>query len=48
MCTVNIGVVGQVWIRPEESKASVDFNTRYMGRDLRRLGGGQRRDRCQR
>lgn len=34
MCTVDIGVLGQVWIRPEESRASVDFNTRHMSRDF--------------
>ena len=38
MCTVDIGVLGQVWTRPEESKASVDFNTRHMSRDFKTVG----------
>jgi len=34
MCTVDIGVLGQVWIHPENPEAYVDFNTRHMCRDF--------------
>lgn len=34
MCTVDVGVLGQVWIHPDEPEAYVDFNTRHMCRDF--------------
>lgn len=34
MCTVDIGVLGQVWIYPDQPEAYVDFNTRHMCRDF--------------
>jgi hypothetical protein len=34
MCTFDIGVLGQVWIHPDEPEAYVDFNTRHMCRDF--------------
>jgi len=32
MCTVDVGVLGQVWIHPKAPEAYVDFNTRHMCR----------------
>lgn len=29
MCTVDTGVIGQVWIYPENPEPYVDFNTRH-------------------
>ena len=34
MCTIDVGVLGQVWIHPEEPEAYVDFNTRHMCRNF--------------
>lgn len=34
MCTVDIGVLGQVWIYPETPQAFVDFNTRHTCRNF--------------
>ncbi|PMD40559.1 hypothetical protein L207DRAFT_544008 [Hyaloscypha variabilis F] len=34
MCTVDVEVLGQVWIHPEEPEAYVDFNTKHMCRDF--------------
>lgn len=34
MCTVDVGVLGQVWIHPNEPEAYVDFNTLHMCRDF--------------
>jgi hypothetical protein len=34
MCTVDIGVLGQVWTYPETPQAFVDFNTRHMCRNF--------------
>lgn len=33
MCTVDIGVLGQIWIDPEQPEAFVDFNTEHKCRD---------------
>jgi hypothetical protein len=29
MCTIDTGVLGQVWVDPEKPRAFVDFNTRH-------------------
>ena len=34
MCTVDIGVLGQIWVHPDSPEAFVDFNTRHMCRDF--------------
>jgi hypothetical protein len=34
MCTVDIGVLGQVWFNPEYPEAYVDFNTRHKCRNF--------------
>lgn len=34
MCTVDVGVMGQVWIYPESPEAYVDFNTKHMCRNF--------------
>ncbi|ESZ95791.1 tat pathway signal sequence [Sclerotinia borealis F-4128] len=34
MCTVDIGVMGQVWVHPEAPEAYVDFNTKHRCRDF--------------
>jgi hypothetical protein len=34
MCTVDVGVLGQVWWDPEEPKAFVDFNTKHVCRNF--------------
>jgi len=34
MCTVDVGVLGQVWLYPNEPRAYVDFNTRHMCRNF--------------
>jgi hypothetical protein len=34
MCTVDVGVLGQVWIHLQVPEAFVDFNTRHMCRDF--------------
>ena len=37
MCTVDVGVLGQVWFQPDESKppeAFVDFNTMHKCRNF--------------
>ncbi|KAJ8060844.1 hypothetical protein OCU04_009928 [Sclerotinia nivalis] len=34
MCTVDIGVMGQVWVHPETPEAYVDFNTKHRCRDF--------------
>lgn len=34
MCTVDVGVLGQVWVHKGEPKAFTDFNTRHMCRDF--------------
>jgi Mycotoxin biosynthesis protein UstYa len=34
MCTVDVGVLGQVWLYPDEPEAYVDFNTRHMCRNF--------------
>jgi hypothetical protein len=42
MCTVDIGVMGQVWIHPNAPEAYVDFNTKHQCRDfevVRQMGG---------
>jgi hypothetical protein len=34
MCTVDLGVLGQVWLYPNQPRAYVDFNTRHMCRNF--------------
>lgn len=34
MCTVDIGVLGQVWIYPDDPIPYVDFNTKHKCRDF--------------
>ncbi|THC88338.1 hypothetical protein EYZ11_012217 [Aspergillus tanneri] len=34
MCTVDVGVLGQVWVWPEDPRPFVDFNTRHRCRDF--------------
>ena len=34
MCTVDIGVLGQVWWNPSAPQAYVDFNTRHTCRNF--------------
>ena len=34
MCTVDIGVMGQVWIHPEAPEPYVDFNSVHMCRNF--------------
>ncbi|TGO13874.1 hypothetical protein BTUL_0062g00480 [Botrytis tulipae] len=34
MCTVDIGVMGKIWVRPEASEAYQDFNTKHKCRDF--------------
>jgi len=34
MCTVDVGVLGQVWLYPDEPEAYVDFNTRHTCRNF--------------
>jgi hypothetical protein len=34
MCTVDIGVLGQVWLYPNEPTAYVDFNTNHKCRNF--------------
>ncbi len=34
MCTVDVGVLGQVWIHPEAPEAYVDFNTQHKCRNF--------------
>jgi Mycotoxin biosynthesis protein UstYa len=34
MCTVDIGVLGQVWLYPQHPEAYVDFNTRHTCRNF--------------
>jgi hypothetical protein len=34
MCTVDIGVLGQVWIHPKTPSPYVDFNTKHKCRDF--------------
>jgi Mycotoxin biosynthesis protein UstYa len=34
MCTVDIGVLGQVWLYPQAPEAYVDFNTRHKCRNF--------------
>jgi hypothetical protein len=34
MCTVDIGVLGQVWWNPPTPSAYVDFNTKHMCRNF--------------
>lgn len=39
MCTVDVGMLGQVWWDPKEPKPFVDFNTKHVCRnfeDIRR------------
>ncbi|KAB8301645.1 hypothetical protein EYC80_003483 [Monilinia laxa] len=33
MCTVDIGIMGQVWVHPDAPDAYVDFNTKHKCRD---------------
>ena len=34
MCTVDIGVLGQVWYNPDRPHAFPDFNTQHICRDF--------------
>jgi hypothetical protein len=34
MCSVDIGMLGQVWWNPEEPEPFVDFNTRHVCRNF--------------
>ncbi|KAF8861399.1 hypothetical protein BDZ45DRAFT_687739 [Acephala macrosclerotiorum] len=34
MCTVDVGVLGQVWVHKDEPEAFTDFNTRHMCRNF--------------
>lgn len=34
MCTVDVGVLGQVWWNREQPRAFVDFNTKHQCRDF--------------
>lgn len=34
MCTVDVGVLGQVWLYPERPESYVDFNTRHRCRNF--------------
>ncbi|KAE8454357.1 hypothetical protein EG329_005282 [Mollisiaceae sp. DMI_Dod_QoI] len=37
MCTVDVGVLGQVWVNRDAPEAFTDFNTRHMCRDFERV-----------
>lgn len=37
MCTVDIGMLGQVWWDPAAPKPFVDFNTRHMCRNFEEI-----------
>lgn len=34
MCTIDVGVMGQVWVNPEAPEPHVDFNTYHKCRDF--------------
>lgn len=34
MCTVDVGVFGQVWVHKDAPEAFTDFNTKHMCRDF--------------
>jgi hypothetical protein len=39
MCTVDVGVLGQVWLHPEAPEAYVDFNTEHKCRNFEAIKG---------
>lgn len=34
MCTVDVGVLGQVWVHPDNPEPFVDFNTKHRCRNF--------------
>jgi hypothetical protein len=37
MCTVDVGMLGQVWWDPKEPKPFVDFNTKHVCRNFEEI-----------
>lgn len=37
MCSVDVGVLGQVWVHPDKPSAFVDFNTEHQCRNFEQI-----------